>query len=57
MGKVSNLFIQLEEAIEAGQMTFAEIAEQYEVPQSWVAEVAKQLAERYADEVPNEGFE
>ena len=50
MGKVSNLFIQLEEAIEAGQMTFAEISEHYEVPQSWVAEVAKQLAERYADE-------
>ena len=50
MGKVSNLFIQLEEAIEAGQMTFAEIATFYEVPRSWVDEVARQLAERYTDE-------
>ena len=57
MGKVSNLFIQLEEAIEAGQMTFAEIATFYEVPRSWVDEVARQLAEQYADEGPNEGFE
>jgi predicted XRE-type DNA-binding protein len=51
MSKISNLFIQLEEAIEAGQMTFAEIATFYEVPRSWVDEVARQLAERYADEV------
>lgn len=50
MGKVSNLFIDLEEAIEAGQMTFAEIATHFEVPRSWVDEVARQLAERYADE-------
>ena len=57
MGKVSNLFIQLEEAIEAGQMTFAEIATFYEVPRSWVDEVARQLAEQYADEGLNEGFE
>ena len=57
MGKVSNLFIQLEEAIEAGQMTFAEIATFYEVPRSWVDEVARQLAEQYADEGLNDGFE
>jgi predicted XRE-type DNA-binding protein len=50
MSKMSNLFIQLEEAIEAGAMSFAEIATFYEVPQSWVAEVAKQLQERYAAE-------
>lgn len=50
MGKVSDLFIQLEEAIEAGKLTFAEIAMEYEVPRSWVDEVAKQLAERLADE-------
>ena len=47
MGKVSDLFIQLEEAIEAGQLTFAEIAMEYEVPRSWVDEVARQIAERY----------
>ena len=45
MGKVSNLFIQLQEAIEAGELTFAEIAAQYEVPRSWVDEVARQMAE------------
>lgn len=50
MSGMSNLFIQLEEAIEAGQLSFAEIAQQYEVPRSWVDEVARQLAERYADE-------
>ena len=50
MGKVSSLFLDLETAIEAGTMTFAEIAMEYEVPRSWVDEVAKQLAERYADE-------
>ena len=50
MGKISNLFIQLEEAIEAGTMSFAEIATFYEVPRSWVDEVAKQLQERYAAE-------
>ena len=49
MSKMSNLFIQLEEAIEAGAMSFAEIATFYEVPRSWVDEVAKQLAERYAE--------
>ena len=51
MGKISNLFIDLETAIEAGQMTFAEIAAFYEVPRSWVDEVARQMAERYAGDV------
>ena len=45
MGKVSNLFVGIQEAIEAGQLTFAEIAAQYEVPRSWVDEVARQMAE------------
>lgn len=49
MAKISNLFIDLEDAIEAGNMSFAEIAAFYEVPRSWVDEVAKQLAERYAE--------
>jgi len=50
MSKVSNLFIDLEMEIEAGQLSFAEIAAKYEVPRSWVDEVARQLAEQYADE-------
>ena len=49
MSKISNLFLDLETAIEAGAMSFAEIATFYEVPRSWVDEVAKQLAERYAE--------
>ena len=50
MSKVSNLFIDLEMEIECGELSFAEIAAKYEVPRSWVDEVARQIAERYTAE-------
>jgi hypothetical protein len=48
MSKMSDLHFSLVEEIALGQLTFREIAEKYEVPFSWVDEVAKEMAEEDA---------
>ena len=45
MSKIGDLMISLQEAIEAGDMTFDQIAAYYEVPLSWVEEAYEQLCE------------
>ena len=43
MSKMSSLALDIQEAIEAGELTFAEIAAKYEVPIDWVQCVFEQL--------------
>ena len=49
MSKMSDLAIDIQEAIEAGELTFAQIAAKYEVPIDWVECVNDQLALQYAE--------
>jgi phytoene/squalene synthetase len=39
MSKMSNLYISIQEDLEDGKLTFAEIARKHEVPTEWVQEV------------------
>lgn len=50
MGKFKNLIIDIQAEIERGEMSFSEIANYFEVPYSWVEEVAQELAAQYDDE-------
>ena len=50
MSKMSDLALDIQEAIEAGELTFAEIAAKYNVPLDWVVQVNEELAEQYAAE-------
>ena len=50
MSKMSSLALDIQEAIEAGELTFAEIAAKYNVPLDWVVQVNEELAEQYAAE-------
>ena len=50
MSYMSELAIDIQEAIEAGELTFAEIAAKYNVPLDWVVQVNEELAEQYAAE-------
>ena len=43
MSKMSSLALDIQEAIEAGELTFAEIAAKYEVPIDWVQCIFEQL--------------
>ena len=45
MSKMNNLFISIQEDLEAGKLSFAEIASKHEVPSSWVVEVADAMRE------------
>ena len=47
MSKMNDLCIQIQEDLEAGKLSFAEIAAKHEVPSSWVSEVAKALQDQY----------
>ena len=49
MSYMSELAIDIQEAIEAGELTFAQIAAKYEVPIDWVECVNDQLALQYAE--------
>jgi hypothetical protein len=49
MSKMSNLMISIQEDIEAGRLSFAEIATKYEVPYDWVDEVAVEMVNQFAD--------
>ena len=50
MSKMSSLALDIQEAIEAGELTFAQIAAKYEVPIDWVECVNDELALQYAAE-------
>ena len=50
MSKMGDLLIAIQEAIEAGELTFQEIAAQYDVPLDWVVQANEELAEQYAAE-------
>ena len=50
MSKMGDLFIALQEAIEAGQLSFQEIAKQYNVPLDWVESANEEVALQYAAE-------
>ena len=49
MSKMGDLMISLQDAIEAGELTFAEIAAEYDVPLEWVVQANENLATMYAD--------
>ena len=44
MSRMSELVIDIQEDLEKGILSFAEIARKYEVPASWVSEVAVEYA-------------
>lgn len=50
MGKIKNLVIDIQTEIERGEMSFSEIANCFEVPYSWVEEVAQGMDNDYDDE-------
>ncbi len=47
MSKMSRLMLDIQEDLEAGRLSFQEIATKYEVPVSWVDEVASDMAEQH----------
>lgn len=47
MSRMSDLIIEIQEAVKKGELSFAEIATRYDVPVSWVDEVAMDLADQY----------
>ena len=48
MSKMSDLQISIQEDIQAGLLSFAEIATKYNMPMSWVEHAADELAEQEA---------
>jgi len=47
MSKMSNLVIAIQDDLNAGLLSFAEIAEKHEIPFEWVDNVAAEMAEQY----------
>lgn len=47
MSRMSELAIDIQEDLEKGILSFAEIARKYEVPASWVSEVAVECATQW----------
>lgn len=47
MSKVSDLIIQIKEDVEDGVLSFVAIAERYDVPVSFVAEIAQEYCETW----------
>jgi hypothetical protein len=45
MSKMSDLILDLQEAIAEGYLGFADIARKFEVPLSWVVEAAEMMGE------------
>lgn len=50
MSQMSNLVIAIQEDIEAGLLSFDEIAAKHEVPYDWVDEVAVEMVNQFADQ-------
>ena len=53
---LSDLMIDIGVDIEAGELSFADIARKFDVPLDWVDEVARQLADQYAQEASFNDF-
>lgn len=51
MSKMSDLVLSIQEDLEKGVLSFAEIAQKHEVPTSWVDEVAREYATFGLDQV------
>ena len=49
MSKMGRLVLDIQEDLEAGRLSFDEIATKNEVPVSWVNEVASEMADHYDD--------
>lgn len=45
MSKVSDLVMDIQDAIREGYLSFREIAQRFEVPYDWVTTVAEEMAE------------
>lgn len=50
MSKMSNLVLAIQEDIEAGLLSFDDIAAKHEVPYDWVDEVAVEMVNQFADQ-------
>ena len=46
MSRMSELVLDLQEAIRDGHLSFREIAQRFEVPYDWVLTVAEEMAEQ-----------
>ena len=57
MSQMSNLVIAIQEDIEAGLLSFDEIAAKHEVPFDWVDEVAVEMVNQYYDESMDGDFD
>ena len=49
MSKMSNLMIAIQEDLNTGRLSFAEIATKHEIPLDWVDSVANEMADQYDD--------
>ena len=49
MSGMSNLMISIQEDIEAGELSFKQIAAKYDIPLDWVESANEELAIQYAD--------
>lgn len=56
VSKMSDLMIDIGVDIEAGELSFRDIARKFDVPLEWVDEVARQLAAQYAQEASFNDF-
>ena len=50
MSRMSDLVMDLQDAIREGHLSFREIAQRFEVPYDWVTCVAEEMAEEEASE-------
>jgi len=51
MSTMSDLMIDIQDDLEKGELSFAEIATKYEVPVAWVTEI-NQMVQEYNTETP-----
>ena len=54
MSKMSNLALDIQEDLEAGRLSFAEIAAKHEVPISWVEVVNQEMLEQECQADPGD---
>lgn len=54
MSAVKTLFMSIQEDLEDGELSFAEIAVKNEVPISWVEEVADEMTDRQSEADPGD---
>ena len=49
MSKMSNLMIAIQEDLNTGRLSFAEIATKHEIPLDWVDAAASEMSDQYDD--------